>query len=118
MGAERTILMEGLIMAKKDTKAVKAAVMKEEMHDDHDHMHGDNCDCGSSHGCCDGGMCGSGHCGCPHHKVPGLLIVLAGLAWLAGVTGWVSMGAVNLALPILLVLFGLMKMFGGQCKCC
>ncbi len=76
--------------------------------------------------CCGSGMCGSSGCGtggkncckCMHHKVPSLLVVLFGLLFLLKAWDMVSMGFVDVAWPVLVILLGLMKLTSGKCKCC
>lgn len=65
---------------------------------------------------CDG-MHG-GMCKCPHHKAVPLFIALIGLAFLLQAFGVLSAGFVAIAWPILVLLIGLQKLFGGGCKCC
>ena len=63
--------------------------------------------------------CGVGSmCKCPHHKMVPLFIALIGLTFLLQTYGSVSDEFVSYAWPVLLILIGLMKMFGGMCKCC
>ena len=56
---------------------------------------------------------------CPHHKVPHLLVVLFALLFLLH-NGWgmFTEQFVGVAWPILVGLWGLMKLGGGMCKCC
>jgi len=62
---------------------------------------------------------GGNGCRCPHHKVgTPLFLILLGALFLAGDYGWVSASVVNTGWPILLILWGLVKMCGGSCKCC
>ena len=57
-------------------------------------------------------------CKCPHHKmIPGI-VILFGLTLLIGVLGVISLEAVSIVLPVLIILGGLQKMMGGMCKCC
>ncbi len=58
-----------------------------------------------------------GMCTCPHHKVIPGLIVLFGLTFLLGALGVLSAYAVSIIWPILVMLGGLQKMFGGKCGC-
>ncbi|MBI2047559.1 MAG: hypothetical protein HYW90_00580 [Candidatus Sungbacteria bacterium] len=57
-------------------------------------------------------------CKCPHHKMPGVFIVLFGLLFLGGNLGWWGMGVVNVGWPVLVILAGLMHFGKGWCKCC
>jgi len=62
-------------------------------------------------------MMGKGYCGCPHHKITPIGIILIGLTFLAGQMGWVTMGFVAVAWPILLIVIGLGKWMGPMCRC-
>lgn len=57
-------------------------------------------------------------CRCPHHKVPGLLIVLFALLFLLH-NGWGTFTPqfVSVSWPVLVGLWGLAKLSGGMCKC-
>ncbi len=57
-------------------------------------------------------------CPCPHHKAPGLLLFLLGLAFLLKAFDALSAEAVDVIWPVLVMAAGLMKMAGGSCKCC
>lgn len=57
-------------------------------------------------------------CNCPHHKMIPLLVVLAGVDLLLGALNVLSPMAVNVILPILIIVAGATKMSGGMCKCC
>jgi hypothetical protein len=57
------------------------------------------------------------HCSCPHHKMVPILIVLLGLTFLLGTMDVFSALVVGYIWPILLILIGLQKIFGGMCKC-
>jgi hypothetical protein len=59
---------------------------------------------------------GSMGCKCPHHKVTPVAIILIGLAFLLGDWNILTMGAVALIWPVLLIIIGLVKL--GGCKCC
>ena len=64
-------------------------------------------------------MEGSKVCSCPHHRVNGIFVALAALAYLLGQTGTISMEHANYAWPVLIMLVGLNKAFSrGMCKCC
>ena len=60
----------------------------------------------------------SGMCSCPHHKMPGLLVVVFGLIFLLGYLNVLTSQAVMIAWPIVVILAGLMKLMSGRCKCC
>lgn len=63
--------------------------------------------------------CGNGApCKCLHHKMVPLFITLIGLVLLLKVLGIVSAGFADISWPVLLILIGLQKMFGGMCGCC
>ncbi len=57
-------------------------------------------------------------CKCPHHKMVPLSILLIGVAFLLGEMGTLSMHAVNIIWPILVIVIGGTKMAGNSCKCC
>lgn len=57
-------------------------------------------------------------CKCPHHKMVPLFIALIGLVFLLQALGTISASFAEIAWPILLILIGLQKMFGGMCSCC
>ena len=67
--------------------------------------------------CCGGNGAKTG-CSCPHHKTVPVFIFLIGLFFLLGNLGVVSASTTSYVWPILLMLIGLQKMFGGMCKCC
>jgi len=58
------------------------------------------------------------NCRCPHHSVMPLLVVLLGVVFLLQALGTVSIGFVNVAWPILVILAGFQKFFNRRCKCC
>ncbi len=62
--------------------------------------------------------CESGKCGCPCHKMPGVFLVLLGVAILLTGLEWVSLKAGMIASAVLVMLLGLQKIFAGACKCC
>jgi hypothetical protein len=67
----------------------------------------------------DGNMnVGGGKCDCSHHKVTPILVVLFGVVFLLGNLSVLSAEFVNIAWPIIVGVYGLMKLFGGSCKCC
>ncbi|MBI3626534.1 hypothetical protein HY224_00620 [Candidatus Uhrbacteria bacterium] len=65
----------------------------------------------------DQGMPGQ-KCSCPHHKVPMFFVIVFGLLFLLESLGVVTPHATNIAWPIIVILFGLNKLFSGACKCC
>lgn len=62
--------------------------------------------------------CETGGCKCPHHKIVPLFIVLIGLVFLLEALHLVTVATTDIVWPFLLILIGLMKMFGGMCGCC
>lgn len=58
-------------------------------------------------------------CKCPHHRVNGMLVALAALAYLLGHLEVISMDHANTVWPVLIMIVGLNKSFArGMCKCC
>ncbi len=58
-------------------------------------------------------------CRCPHHKMNGIFIALAGLAFLLANLDVIPMQMANVIWPSLVILVGLTKAFGRKiCKCC
>lgn len=55
-------------------------------------------------------------CSCPHHKLGALFVMLSGVLLLLGSLGVMTTDTMLMAWSILLILFGLVKMF--RCKCC
>ena len=55
-------------------------------------------------------------CKCTHHKVVPACITLIGLVILLGAMNVLTVGAVSIMWPLLLIIIGLTKMMG--CKCC
>ena len=62
--------------------------------------------------------CETKKCCCFCHKVPGLLIILIGVAILLGVLDVISGKAEWITIAILIILIGCKKMCSGKCKCC
>lgn len=62
--------------------------------------------------------CETRKCCCFCHKVPGLLIILIGVAILLGVLDVISGKAEWIAIAILIILVGCKKVCSGKCKCC
>ena len=60
----------------------------------------------------------SGMCPCPHHKMPGMLMVVFGLTFLMGSLNVLTQDAVTITWPVLVILAGLMKVMERKCKCC
>lgn len=63
-------------------------------------------------------MTPGGRCTCFHHKLVPILIILLGLAFLLENLNVLTAGFVGLAWPVLLILVGVVKIFGHGCKCC
>lgn len=59
-----------------------------------------------------------GKCDCSHHKAIPVLIVLFGLLFLLEALNVVMADVVSVVWPILVIIGGLMKLFGSNCKCC
>ena len=57
------------------------------------------------------------HCRCWHHKLAPLLFVVVGLVFLLGSLGGLTLQQVNIAFSVVVILVGLVKFFGGMCKC-
>lgn len=58
-------------------------------------------------------------CRCPHHRLNGLLVALAGLAYLLGNLEIITMHLANTIWPICVIIVGLNKSVGRyMCKCC
>jgi hypothetical protein len=62
--------------------------------------------------------CENKKCGCFCHKMPGVLIVLIGVAILLGALDVISGKAEWIGISIIVILIGLKKICGGMCKCC
>jgi uncharacterized protein YqgC (DUF456 family) len=62
--------------------------------------------------------CETQQCRCFCHKVPGILLVLIGVAILLGAFEVISSKLEWIAIGILVILLGLKKMCAGVCKCC
>jgi hypothetical protein len=62
--------------------------------------------------------CETKKCCCFCHKMPGVLIVLIGVAILLGALNVISGKVEWIGIAIILILIGLKKMCGGACKCC
>jgi len=66
-----------------------------------------------------GGMNGGKNvCKCHHHKVVPVSIILIGIVFLLGTIGVLTMWAVNVIWPILLIVIGGTKLGSRMCKCC
>lgn len=58
-------------------------------------------------------------CTCPHHRLNGLLIALAALAYLLGNLEVITTQLANTIWPVLVMIVGLNKSLArGMCKCC
>jgi len=62
--------------------------------------------------------CETKKCCCPCHKMPGLFIILIGVAILLGALDVINEKAEWISIAIIVILIGLKKMCGGMCKCC
>lgn len=66
-----------------------------------------------------GGKCVcEGGCGCCHHKVMPVLVTLFGVVFLLGAFEVLAADVVGIIWPIIVIVGGLSKLFGGSCKCC
>ena len=75
------------------------------------------CSCGKS-SCMSCGKGGMGCCKCPHHKVPVLMVLLIGVAFLGQAMGWWAASSVDVAWPVFVIIGALTKLTGSKCKCC
>jgi uncharacterized membrane protein len=57
-------------------------------------------------------------CNCPHHKIVPVVIILIGLTFLLGTLGILTMWAVSVIWPVLLMVVGGVKLGSRKCKCC
>ncbi|MBU6447924.1 hypothetical protein KGQ24_03750 [Patescibacteria group bacterium] len=57
-------------------------------------------------------------CSCPHHKMGAIWIILFGLLFLLAATGVISDYVNSILWPIVVILFGLQKIFNHKCHCC
>ncbi len=57
-------------------------------------------------------------CNCGHHKVVPGAVMLIGLVFLLGTFNILTMWAVGVIWPVLLMVIGGMKMMSHKCKCC
>jgi membrane-bound ClpP family serine protease len=57
-------------------------------------------------------------CRCNHHKVMPILAIIFGAAFLLADVNVLSWGFVNITWPILLIIFGIVKLMDGKCNCC
>jgi len=62
--------------------------------------------------------CETKKCCCFCHKVPGILVILIGVAILLGALEVITPKVEWIAVGILVILLGLKKMCSGACKCC
>jgi len=67
-----------------------------------------------------GGMSGQKYpsCSCPHHSMTAVFILLFGLLFLLEAFGVFDMVFVSYAWPILVILYGLNRLFRRKCNCC
>ena len=61
---------------------------------------------------------GNNACRCTHHKIGPILIILFGLGFLLEATGTLSALTLSYAWPMLVIVFGIMKLTGRKCGCC
>jgi len=61
---------------------------------------------------------GGGKCTCSHHKVMPVLVTVFGLVFLLGALNVFTADVVGIIWPILVIIGGLTKLMGGNCKCC
>ncbi|MCX6722167.1 MAG: hypothetical protein NTY04_03175 [Candidatus Staskawiczbacteria bacterium] len=62
---------------------------------------------------------GKACCNCSHHKIVPCCITLIGLAFLLlQLNIFLTAYVVGIIWPVLLIVIGLVKMRGGNCKCC
>jgi hypothetical protein len=57
-------------------------------------------------------------CGCPCHKMPGIIMMIAGLSFLLKNGGVITEELNNWIWPSLIFVGGLTRMCKGMCKCC
>ncbi|HYD93243.1 MAG TPA: hypothetical protein VEB18_02175 [Candidatus Paceibacterota bacterium] len=57
-------------------------------------------------------------CKCTHHAIAPVAIVLIGLDFLGHAAGLISDTFLSLSWPALLVIAGLVKLAGHDCRCC
>lgn len=57
-------------------------------------------------------------CKCPHHNVWSWLVVLFGVVFLGQAFGWWDASVVSYVWPIIVIVAGLVGVFGKNCKCC
>ncbi len=55
-------------------------------------------------------------CGC--HKAPGIIIILIGLFFLLEALHVISTNINGIIWPVLIILFGIVKLGKGKCTCC
>jgi len=62
--------------------------------------------------------CETSKCGCFCHKMPGLFILLAGVAILLRALEVLGHTPFWIIIAVIVMLAGLQYMFAGMCKCC
>ena len=62
--------------------------------------------------------CGNCSCKCPHHSMVPWCIILIGLTFLLGQMNIFTLSAVSMIRPLLLIVIGVVKLRGKNCKCC
>jgi uncharacterized protein YqgC (DUF456 family) len=62
--------------------------------------------------------CENKKCCCFCHKMPGVLIILIGVALLLGALDVLTPKVEWISIAVLVILIGLKKMCAGMCKCC
>ena len=65
-----------------------------------------------------GGGMGGKVCKCPHHSMIPLLVTAFGAVFLLGALNVLTMNAVNIIWPIIVIAAGLMKLMKRMCTCC
>ena len=59
-----------------------------------------------------------GKCSCPCHKMPGVFIVLAGVAVLLRALDVLGHKGFWITVAVVVILAGLQAIFANKCKCC
>lgn len=57
-------------------------------------------------------------CNCFHHKLVPIFIVLLGVLFLLGAMDVIAAHTVSVVWPVIVILAGLQKLMGHNCKCC
>jgi hypothetical protein len=66
---------------------------------------------------CEACKCGPGVCPCAHHRLFPCLVVILGIVFLLQNLYVISEETTGIVWPILVILMGAAKWFGGCCKC-